>query len=66
MDGTIGFLGVGGAIFASFAVALLLEWLSLVMLMKMMPARVPVLTTAQKFAGILSHASPRQADRKAA
>ncbi len=58
MENTIGFLGIGGAIFASFAVALMLEWLSLVLLIKMMPARVPVQTTAQKFAAIVSRPSP--------
>jgi hypothetical protein len=70
MDTTIGFLGIGGAIFASFAVALSLEWLSLVMLIKMMPASAPVQTTAQKFAAIVSRPSPNpspsHADRKAA
>jgi len=41
MESTIGFAGVAGAIFVSFAVALGLEWASLVLLMKMMPARSP-------------------------
>jgi hypothetical protein len=39
MEYTINFVGVAGAIFVSFAVALGLEWLSLVMMMRLMPAR---------------------------
>lgn len=39
MENTIGFAAVAGAIFVSFAVALGIEWLSLVLLMKLMPAR---------------------------
>ena len=37
MEYTINFVGVAGAIFVSFAVALGLEWLSLVMMMRLMP-----------------------------
>jgi hypothetical protein len=39
MEFTISFLGVAGAIFVSFAVALGMEWLSLVLMMRLMPAR---------------------------
>jgi hypothetical protein len=66
MESTVGMLGIGAVIFASFAVALGMEWLSLVMLMKMMPTRAPVQTTAQKFASIVSTPSRNHADRKAA
>jgi hypothetical protein len=66
MENAIGAVGVGAVIFASFAVALGLEWLSLVTLMKMMPARAEVQTTAQKFASIVNQPSRNQADRKAA
>ncbi len=39
MEHVIGFGEVAVAIFASFAVALTLEWIGLVALMRMMPAR---------------------------
>jgi hypothetical protein len=48
MENTIGFAGVAGAIFISFAVALGLEWASLVLLMKMMPARSTSQMVAQR------------------
>jgi hypothetical protein len=66
MENAIGFVVVGAVIFSSFAVALLLEWLSLEMLMKMMPARVQAQTTAQKFGAIVNQAPRHQTDRKAA
>jgi hypothetical protein len=50
MESTIGFVGIATAVFVSFAVALGLEWVSLELLMKMMPARAPVKTMAQRFA----------------
>ena len=53
MENTIGFAGVAGAIFVSFAVALGLEWASLVLLMRMMPAR----STPQSLAGKISSVS---------
>ena len=66
MENTIGFAGVAGAIFVSFAVALGLEWASLVLLMRMMPAR----STPQSLAGKISSASdvrtPSGLHRKAA
>jgi len=39
MESGIGFVAVAVAIFASFAVALGMEWLSLVLLMRLMPVR---------------------------
>jgi hypothetical protein len=50
MENTIGFAAVAGAIFVSFAVALGLEWLSLVLLMRLMPARPAPQTVAQRVA----------------
>jgi hypothetical protein len=50
MESTIGFVGIATAVFVSFAIALGLEWVSLELMMKMMPARAPVKTTAQRFA----------------
>jgi hypothetical protein len=66
MYNAVELLEVGAVIFCGFAVALLLEWVSLELLMKMMPARVPVQTTAQKFAAIVNQAPSDQASRKAA
>ncbi len=48
MENGIGFVAVAGAIFISFAVALGLEWLSLVLLMRLMPARPAPQTVAQR------------------
>jgi hypothetical protein len=50
MESEIGFVAVAGAIFVSYAVALGMEWLSLVVLMKLMPARPPVQTVAPRIA----------------
>ena len=47
MENTIGFAAVAGAIFLSFAVALGIEWLSLVLLMKAMPAHANSQSVAQ-------------------
>ncbi len=47
MEYTIDFVGIASAIFVSFAVALGLEWLSLVLLMRLMPAR-PIPQTARQ------------------
>jgi hypothetical protein len=52
MENTIGFAGVAGAIFISFAVALALEWASLVLLMKMMPARSTSQMVAQRISPV--------------
>jgi hypothetical protein len=50
MEYTIDFVGVASAIFVSFAVALGLEWLSLVLLMRLMPARRIPQTARQRTA----------------
>jgi hypothetical protein len=39
MENLMGFAEVAGAIFMSFAVALTLQWIGLVVLMRLMPAR---------------------------
>lgn len=39
MGNLMGFAVVGGAIFMSFAVALTLQWIGLVLLMRLMPGR---------------------------
>ena len=52
MENAIGFAAVAGAIFVSFAVALSLQWISLVILMKMMPARAATATLAQRVAAV--------------
>lgn len=71
MESTIGFVGIAMAVFVSFAFALGLEWVSLELLMKMMPARAPVKTVAQRFAAfdgesVGSLASNAGQERKAA
>ena len=48
MENGIGFVAIAGAIFVSFAVALGMEWLSLVLLMKLMPARPLVQKVAER------------------
>jgi hypothetical protein len=50
MGYTIDFVGVASAIFVSFAVALGLEWLSLVLMMRLMPARPAPQTLRQRAA----------------
>jgi hypothetical protein len=50
MGYTIDFVGVASAIFVSFAVALGLEWLSLVLMMRLMPARPAPQTVRQRAA----------------
>ncbi len=50
MGYTIDFIGVASAIFVSFAVALGLEWLSLVLMMRLMPARPAPQTLRQRAA----------------
>jgi hypothetical protein len=52
MENTIGFAAIAGAIFISFAVALALQWMSLVVLMKLMPARAAAQTLAERVAVI--------------
>jgi hypothetical protein len=52
MENTIGFAAIAGAIFISFAVALALQWMSLVVLMKLMPARAAAQSLAERVAVI--------------
>jgi hypothetical protein len=52
MENTIGFAAIAGAIFISFAVALALQWMSLVVLMKLMPARAATQSLAERVAVI--------------
>jgi hypothetical protein len=47
MENVIGFGEVAIAIFTSFAVALTLQWIGLVALMRLMPARKAELATAK-------------------
>jgi hypothetical protein len=47
MENVIGFGEVAIAIFTSFAVALTVQWIGLVALMRLMPARKPELATAK-------------------
>ena len=47
MESVIGFGEVAIAIFTSFAVALTLEWIGLVGLMRLMPAREAAVVTAE-------------------
>jgi hypothetical protein len=58
MGYTIDFVGVASAIFVSFAVALGLEWLSLVLMMRLMPTKPEPQTVRQRMAA----ASAPQAD----
>jgi hypothetical protein len=66
MENGIGFVAVAGAIFLSFAVALGMEWLSLVLLMKLMPAREVVQTAAQRMAAASQSPGAGESERRAA
>ncbi len=66
MESGIGFVAVAGAIFVSFAVALGMEWLSLVVLMKLMPARPAVQTVAQRMAAVQQQRGSGASERRAA
>jgi hypothetical protein len=66
MENGIGFVAVAGAIFVSFAVALGMEWLSLVLLMKLMPARPAVQTVAQRMAAVSQPRGAGESERRAA
>jgi hypothetical protein len=66
MESGIGFVAVAGAIFVSYAVALGLEWLSLVVLMRLMPARPTPQTVAQRMAAISRERSGGESERRAA
>jgi len=66
MENGIGFVAVAGAIFASFAVALGMEWLSLVLLMKLMPTRPAVQTVAQRTTAVARERGNGESERRAA
>jgi hypothetical protein len=66
MENGIGFVAVAGAIFFSFAVALGLEWLSLVVLMRLMPARPAPQTVAQRMAAISQQRDNSRSEQHAA
>ncbi|HEY4951173.1 MAG TPA: hypothetical protein VIH88_12620 [Candidatus Acidoferrales bacterium] len=66
MENGIGFVAVAGAIFVSFAVALGMEWLSLVLLMKLMPARPAPQTVAQRMAGMAQSRPGGESEQRAA
>ncbi len=63
MENGIGFVAVAVAIFVSFAVALGMEWLSLVLLMRWMPARP---TVAQRMAAVSASRGDSESERRAA
>jgi len=66
METGIGFVAVAGAIFVSYAVALGLEWLSLVLLMRLMPARPVPQTVAQRLATVSRARGEGESERRAA
>jgi len=66
METGIGFVAVAGAIFVSYAVALGLEWLSLVLLMRLMPARPVPQTVAQRLAAVSRAHRDGESERRAA
>jgi hypothetical protein len=66
MESGIGFVAVAGAIFVSYAVALGLEWLSLVLLMRLMPARPAPQTVAQRMAAMAKSRGDGEPERRAA
>jgi hypothetical protein len=66
MEYTIDFVGVASAIFVSFAVALGLEWLSLVLLMRLMPARPTPQTVKQRMAAAAQDAVGESYSQRAA
>jgi hypothetical protein len=66
MESGIGFVAVAGAIFVSFAVALGMEWLSLVLLMRLMPARPAPQTARQRMAAISQQRADDKSEQRAA
>ena len=66
METGIGFVAVAGAIFVSYAVALGMEWLSLVLLMRLMPARPVPQTVAQRLATVSRAHRDGESERRAA
>jgi hypothetical protein len=65
MENTIGFAAVAGAIFVSFAVALGIEWVSLVLLMKMMPTQATSRTVAQAMSSVAERNGRRGLSQRA-
>ncbi|MFZ3217645.1 MAG: hypothetical protein WA192_16420 [Candidatus Acidiferrales bacterium] len=66
MENSIGFVAIAGAIFVSFAVALGLEWLSLVLMMRLMPARPAPQTVRQRMGAVSQQSEDSEAERRAA
>jgi hypothetical protein len=66
MESGIGFVAVAGAIFVSYAVALGLEWLSLVLLLRVMPARPLPQTARQRMAATAQSRAAGESERRAA
>ncbi len=66
MGYTIDFVGVASAIFVSFAVALGLEWLSLILMMRLMPARPAPRTVRQRMAAAPAPQADESYEQKAA
>jgi hypothetical protein len=66
MESEIGFAAVAAAIFVSYAVALGLEWLGLVLLMHLMPARPVPQTVAQRIAAVAQSRGGGDPERRAA
>jgi hypothetical protein len=66
MESGIGFAAVAGAIFISYAVALGLEWLSLILLLRLMPARPAPQTLAQRVAAMAQSRGGGESERRAA
>jgi hypothetical protein len=66
MNYAIDFAGVASAIFLSFAVALGLEWVSLVLMMRLMPAGPVPQTVAQRLSTPPEQSTNRTLDQRAA
>jgi hypothetical protein len=66
MESGIGFVAVAVAIFVSFAVALGMEWLSLVLLMRLMPARSAPRTVAQTMGAVSASSGDAESEQRAA
>jgi hypothetical protein len=66
MESGIGFVAVAVAVFVSFAVALGMEWLSLVLLMRLMPARPTRRPVAQRMAAVSVSRGDGEPEQRAA
>jgi hypothetical protein len=66
MESGIGFVAVAVAIFVSFAVALGMEWLSLVLLMRLMPARTAPQTVERRMAAVAASRGDGEPEQRAA